>query len=251
MIGLPLDRLDWIGVASWLGCWVGYQLLAEWRSLSRPSLAAAMRPYRRAWMHEALERDNRVADAALVGNLMQSATFLGSTTLLVIGGLFAFLGGGLSSAQLVQSLPFALKTSAQLFELKALTLALTLVYAFLRFLWSIRQFNLVVILIGAYPQRRPGAASAGASPASPAEPHDERLALQAARLNELAGINFTQGLRAYYYAVPPLLWLVNPWLLIAGSVAITAITYYMEFRSASVVALTQRPGGAPARTSPR
>ena len=62
---------------------------------------------------------------------------------------------------------------------------------------------------------------------------------QAALLNDLAGSNFTQGLRAYYYAVPVLCWLVNPWLLVAGSVVITVVTYYMEFRSASVTALTQ------------
>ena len=226
-LAIPLSLLDWLGFCGWAVSWIAYQAVADRATVRRPSLAAAMRPYRRAWMREAFARDNRVTDAALLGNLMHSATFLASTTLLVIGGLLALIGGIDESARLVQSLPFAQKTSVQLFELKALVLALVLVYAFLRFLWSIRQFNLVVILLGAYP---PSSAD-GSIHAAPIE--------QAARLNELAGSNFTQGLRAYYYAVPVLLWLVNPWLLVAGSVVITVVTYYMEFRSASVTALTQ------------
>ena len=222
-----MHPLDWIALALWAASWAVYQAVVDRVGSRRPNLAALMRHHRHAWMHQALRRENRVVDAALLGNLMNTATFLGSTTLLVIGGLLALLGGIDESARLVQSLPFAQKTSVQLFEIKALVLALVLVYAFLRFLWSIRQFNLVVILLGAYP------------PAS-AEPHEAVVPIeQAARLNELAGSNFTQGLRAYYYAVPVLCWLVNPWLLVAGSVVITVVTYYMEFRSASVTALTQ------------
>lgn len=224
---LPLSLLDWLGFSGWAVSWIAYQAVADRATTRRPNLAAAIRPFRRAWMREAFERDNRVTDAALLGNLMQSATFLASTTLLVIGGLLALMGGIDESARIVQSLPFAQKTSLLLFELKALVLTLVLVYAFLRFLWSIRQFNLVVILLGAYPP----ASTGRTDHAAPIE--------QAARLNELAGSNFTQGLRAYYYAVPVLLWLVNPWLLMAGSAVITVVTYYMEFRSASVAALTE------------
>ena len=220
-----MDTLDWIGLGTWSGLWLVYQVMTERASAAKPNIATAIRPYRHAWMQQAYARENRVADAALVGNLMQSATFLASTTLLVLGGLFALVGGTDQSARLVQSLPFAQKTSAGLFELKAIVLAMVLVYALLRFTWSIRQFNLVVILLGAFPPaQKPG-------DPLPAAVH------QAARLNELAGLNFTQGLRAYYYGVPVLLWLINPWMLIAGSVGVTAITYYMEFRSASVAAL--------------
>jgi uncharacterized membrane protein len=60
---------------------------------------------------------------------------------------------------------------------------------------------------------------------------------QAGRLTELAGINFSQGLRAYYFAVPLLVWLISPWLMMAAAVLITLATYYMEFRSATVRAI--------------
>jgi len=80
-------------------------------------------------------------------------------------------------------------------------------------------------MLGAFPASRDG------------HEVDEALVATAGRLNELAGLNFTQGLRAYYYAVPMLLWLVNAWLLIGGAVGVTAVLYYMEFRSATVRAL--------------
>jgi len=44
-------------------------------------------------------------------------------------------------------------------------------------------------------------------------------------------------LRAYYYAVPILLWLINPWLLLAGSIVVTSAVYFTEFRSDTARAL--------------
>jgi len=118
-------------------------------------------------------------------------------------------------------------------------LTLVFVYAFLRFTWSLRQFNLAGIVIGAYPTRHEHQVA------------DDRLIGQASSLNELAGSNFGQGLRAYYYAIPLLVWLINPWLLLAGSVIITGTTYYMEFRSATVRALAGQGALGPARTYDR
>jgi uncharacterized membrane protein len=71
----------------------------------------------------------------------------------------------------------------------------------------------------------------------------------AGRLNELAGINFAQGLRDCYYAVPILLWLVNGWLFIIGTVATTMVCYCMVFLSETVKALAAQQG-APTRPEP-
>jgi uncharacterized membrane protein len=220
-----LGRVDFVGLALWALLWVGYVAWAALATRRGPSLMSSLARYRRAWMRQAYLRDNRITDVALVGSLMQSATFFSSTTLLILGGLFAVLGTVEKSAEVVASLPFATRTTQDLLEVKALALTLVFVYAFFRFTWSLRQFNLVSIVVGAYPSQREHLVA------------DDRLVDQAARLNELAGANFTQGLRAYYFAIPLLLWLINPWLLAAGSVVITAATWYMEFRSATVRAL--------------
>jgi uncharacterized membrane protein len=221
-----LSRLDWIGVVLWALLWVGYVLWAERQDGRRPSMMSLLATYRRRWMREAYQRDVRIPDVAMISSLAQSAAFFSSTTLLILGGLVALFGTIDQSAQVVQGLPFATRTSRDLLEVKALLLTLVFAVAFLRFTWSLRQFNLVNIVIGAYPAH-----------AEHRQP-DDHLITQAARLNELAGANFTQGLRAYYFSIPLLLWLINPPLLIAGSLAITLATWYMEFRSATVRALS-------------
>ena len=226
-----LGRLDWIGLGLWLALWVGYAWWSASAQNRTTNLLRALVHYRRVWMREAYRRENRITDVALIGSLAQSATFFSSTTLLILGGLFALLGTLDESTEVLRNLPFAARTSRDLLEIKAIVLTLVFVNAFLRFTWSLRQYNLANILVGAYPAQR--------------EHHvlDDRLIGQASRLNELAGANFTQGLRAYYFAIPLLLWLVNPWLLLGGSVVMTISTWYMEFKSATVRALAQEDTG--------
>jgi uncharacterized membrane protein len=227
--------VDWAGLGLWILAWFGYAAWAERASLRRPNLMASLARYRRAWMREAYGRDPRITDAALIGNLMHSATFFSSTTLLILGAALALLGTierGTEVVEVMRNLPFATRSTQDLLESKVLVMTLVFVYAFMRFTWSLRQFNLVNIMVGAFPARDrmvPG----------------DHLIATASRLNELAGVNFAQGLRAYYYAVPLLLWLVHPWLLIAGTGAITAVLWYMEFRSATVQALAAEEAAPP------
>ena len=222
--------LDGIGLAVWLALWVGYSLWSA-RAGAAPSLMSTLARYRLAWMREAYWRENRITDVALGSSLMQSATFFSSTTLLILGGLFAFLGTIDQSVEVVRSLPFATRSTQELVEIKALCITGVFTIAFVRFTWSQRQFNLMNIVIGAYPS------------AHDALREDDPMIEQAARLNQLAGANFTQGLRTYYFALPLLLWLVNPWFLIVSAFAMTAATWWMEFRSATVVALSRPPSG--------
>ncbi len=228
-----MTTLDWVGLGLWLLCWIAYGVWSTRASERQPSLMGTVAQSRRAWMREAYRRENRVTDSALISSLMHSATFFSSTTILILGALFAILGGIERNTELldvVKNLPLARQASQQLLEIKALCLAGVFLYGFLRFTMSLRQFNLIAILIGALPPDR----------SEPAETHP--MVSKAARLNELAGNNFTHGLRAYYFAVPLVLWLVNPWLLLAGTALITWVTYFMEFHSATVRALSAPDG---------
>jgi uncharacterized membrane protein len=229
-----LTLVDWFAVSLWLVSWSVYGAWAAKSSLSNPSLMGTVAHYRRTWMREAFLRENRITDSALVNSLMQSATFFSSTTVLILGALFAVLGSiernPADILDVVKNLPMARQMSQHLLEIKVLLLALVFVYAFLRFTMSLRQFNLINILIGAFPSWE------GQAP-RPSTGEDDPMVTQSAGLNELAGNNFTHGLRAYYFAMPVVLWLVNSWLFVAGSVVITLVTYYMEFHSATVRAL--------------
>jgi uncharacterized membrane protein len=228
------SSVDWAGLGLWILAWFGYALWAERVGTRRPNLMASLARFRRTWMREAYRRDPRISDVALIGNLMHSATFFSSTTLLILGGSFALLGTierGPEVLEVMRNLPFAARLSQEQLESKVLVMSMVFVYAFLRFTWSLRQFNLVNIMVGAFPSQRERLIP------------DDRLIETAGRLNELAGINFSQGLRAYYYAVPILLWLVSGWAFIAGTVAITLVLYYMEFLSETVKALAAEQDG--------
>jgi uncharacterized membrane protein len=228
--------VDWVGLALWILAWFGYAAWADRVAGSRPNLMASLARFRHAWMREAYQRDPRITDVALIGNLMHSATWFSSTTLLILGASFALLGTierGTEVVEVMKNLPFAARMSQDLLESKVLVMSLVFVYAFLRFTWSLRQFNLVNIMVGAFPAQRERLIP------------DDRLIETAGTLNELAGINFAQGLRAYYYAVPLLLWLANAWAFIGATVAITLALHYMEFRSATVRALAAERRGGP------
>jgi uncharacterized membrane protein len=224
-----LSALDLTAVCLWLLLWVGYPYFAGLLSHNRPNLLAYTHPYRQQWMQNALGRENRIADAALVGNLMQTSTFFSSTTVLILGALLALLGSIDEGLRIVASLPLAEQQTASHVEIKALVLLGIFVHALVRFTWALRQFNVVNILVGAMPSHGE-------------RMHDQRAVLnadQAARLVELAGENFSHGVRSYYYAVPVLLWFVNAWLLLGTALLMTLLLYWMDFRSATVRALSE------------
>src|SRR3989304_1630463 len=84
------------------------------------SLRAVMHTHRYEWMRRMLERDNRIVDANILGNLLQSVSFFASTTLLILAGLVTILGSTDKAILLVRELPFAARTSLVLWELKLL-----------------------------------------------------------------------------------------------------------------------------------
>lgn len=219
-----LTSPDWLALLLWLVFSFGYQWFAWWRAKARPSLLSTLHTYRERWMRNILVRENRISDAVLVNNLMQSATFFSSTTVLIMGGLLALLGTAGKSLDLITSIPFAAKQSAELVELKVVVMLLIFVHAFLRFTWALRQFNVLCIIIGCFPGNTAHAESSEAL----------GLADRAGRLAGLAGEHFTQGLRSYYYALPVLLWFVGPWLFGLATLVITFSIYYMEFHSSMV-----------------
>lgn len=220
-------HVDVAALILWLASWAGYPYLSKLLSHNRPNLLAYTHPYRRQWMRNALGRDLRIADATLVGNLMQTSTFFSSTTVIILGALLAFLGSIDEGLRVVSTFPLAQRQTSVHIEVKALIAIGVFVLALIRFTWALRQLNVVNILMGAMPNH--------------AQREQDPVALadadKAAKLVELAGDNFSQGIRSYYYAVPVLLWLINPWLFGVTSVVMTLVIYLMDFHSSTVRAL--------------
>jgi uncharacterized membrane protein len=222
--------------------WVGYVLLADHPRRGRTTLMARMHQYRQAWMQRMLGRDNRIIDTQIVSLLSQNISFFASSTILIVGGFVAVLGARDQAMAIVAEIPFAAHTGETLWDIKILTLIVIFVYAFFKFTWALRQFNYVAIMIGSAPP-----------PALSPSPAAVELADRTARVATRAAEHFNKAMRAYYFGLATLSWVIQPWLCILLIAWVTAIVYRREFRSAtlSVLGAAGQPiGDQPSRDQP-
>lgn len=236
-----LPWADWLAVALFFGGWWGYASWARRHGQRRPSILASTNAWRRRWMLQATHRENRIVDSAVVQTMSASPAFFASTSILIIGGLLAALGGSERASELVHELPFAARTSALVFDLKLALLAAVFVYAFFRFTWSIRQYSFGAIIVGAAPE------------ASTFADEDQRQAFasRAGRVMALAAESFNDGLRAYYLSFAAVGWFFSAWAFVAGTAAVIWILYRREFHSEVLGALRDGLGDGPGEAALR
>lgn len=214
----PLTWLDLVALVWFAACWIGYIRYAE-RDPQRPRLARETDRFIREWIACMVERDNRMVDVNVMRTLTRSSQFFASTTMLILGALVAMMGYAEKAAGVMAELPFAQQVPERVWEIKILLLLLIFVYAFFKLSWSIRQFGLTSILVGA--TRKPPA------DAEQYAAHIDRIST----ITSFANSNFNNGLRAYYFGVAALAWFVHPLLMMAFTVSVVYVLYEREFRS--------------------
>ncbi len=220
------SNIDALALSWFALCWFGYSVYASKMSRRRTCLSSVMAAHRQAWVYSLLKRDNRVGDAALLGNLERNVSFFASSTLLVLAGLVAALGSGEDIVAVTDNLPFAMAVSEHGWETKLLLLAAIFVYAFFKFSWSLRQYGFAAVLMGRAPEIDE-LDEAGA----------RAFSIHAARVISRAAQAFNVGLRAYYFSLAYLLWFLNPWAFMLGSATVVGVLYRREFRSRVLNAL--------------
>jgi len=220
-----LPALDVAGLITFVALWAGYTITADRLTVGGLSLFAATARHRRTWMRNLCDRDARVADSALLGNLMRSVSFFASASVLILGGLVALLGAGERAYAVIQDLPLVAESGRGIFETKVVILAGVFVYAFFQITWSLRQFNYCCVLLGAAPM-----------PEAEATVKDT-YAQHAGRLNALAAHSFNRGLRAYYFALAMMTWFIHAGVMVVATLVVVAVLYRREFRSKTLRAL--------------
>ena len=214
--------LDLVGIIWFFTAWLGYTWFADKTKWQEKSITAVMNRYRFDWMLVMMQRDLRMVDTSIVGNILTGVAFFASTTILVIGGLMATLGAADAAMEVIAELPFAMPTSRTFWELKTLLLAGIFVYAFFKFAWSFRLYNNSSVLIGA-------------APLPPVD--DDEARRYAARVGSLLGYatqHFNRGMRAYFFSMPVLAWLFSPQAFLVASTVVVIVIYRREFRSRSL-----------------
>lgn len=227
--------LDWMGLDDTLALgwffflWITYTWYADLSPAHARSISAAMNKRRHAWMIQSLQRDARIVDTTILGNLLTGVGFFASTTIFVLGGLIAMLGVAEQGAAALAHLPFTSPTPATAWEVKVVILLIIFIYAFFKFTWAFRLANYCSITVGTMPN---------------STLHNTPEALEtaaiAARLTSLSGHHFNRGLRAYFFALAALGWLINPWIFAVMTSAVIFVLYRREFKSSAVTSLRER-----------
>lgn len=211
--------VDRVALIWFLLAWLFYGRLIH--GLRRaPSITTRMGDMRVAWMHTMLGRDNRIVDASLIGNTMQSATFFASTSMIALAALLGLLGRFDQVFAAIEDLEFTAKTSRMLLEGKILLLILVFAHCFLKLTWALRQMNYCLAMIGA-------------APLKPGRAMRDEIAQHTGRLLSLAISSFNAGIRGYYFALAALAWILGPWTMAAVTTGIVFMLLWRQFGSAT------------------
>ena len=212
-----LGGLDWIAAGVIVAAWVVIGWIIEHPGMKHPSVTVLMSERRRDWMKVFVTRDPRIFDSQILGGLRQGTAFFASTCLLAIGGVLA-LAGNTEPLRGVAAEVTAMTVPVLIFQLKLGLVALFLTNAFLKFVWANRVFGYCAVMMAAVPN-------------DPSDPIAYPRAAQAAELNIRAAINFNRGLRAMYFALGALAWLLGPVALLIATVVVVWVVGSREFAS--------------------
>lgn len=221
-----LSAVDLIALVFFFVVWLGYAPLLRWKGGRLRMVANAMVDHRRAWMHSLLGREMKVADTQIMGHIMSTAAFFASTTVIVIGALLGVLINLERDVQLPSSGWYVI-APRQPFEIKLALMLVVAVYAFMSFTWCIRQANYAAVMIGA----------------APAPPIDEKLRERLATnmagiITQVAG-SYDQGMRAYYFALGAVTWIVSPILFMLATTGVVALLLRRQSLSGTAQALQE------------
>ncbi len=194
-----------------LGWWI------EHPGARRPSVSIIMADYRREWMRQMVTRDPRIFDATILTNLRQGTSFFASACMIAIGALLAAVG----NADTLEGVALELTLDGgptTLWQVKLIVVALFLTHAFLKFVWANRLYGYCAVVMAAVPNNID---------------HESAYsrAKQAAEINIRAAWNFNRGLRAIYYSLGCLAWLLGPYGLMLATAMVSYLIWEREFSS--------------------
>ncbi len=219
----PLSPYDLAAAAGLVAAWLAIGWRIEHPSAARPSTSRIVAGYRRDWMVEMITREPRIFDAQVLGSLREGTSFFASAVMIAIGGGLALMGDPSRLSGLVPDIgPDLAQTQASnhVWPLKLALPLVLLVSGFLAFVWSHRLFGYCAVVMASVPN------DAGDAKAL-------SRAAKAAEINITAARSFNRGLRAVYFAMAALAWLVGALPLVLATLVTLVVLWRREFASNS------------------
>lgn len=212
------NTLDGIAVGLIILAWFAIGYAIDNPNAARPSVSVLMANYRRQWMRQHVTRDPRVFDALLVSNLRQAAAFFASTCLVAFGGGLALIGNPERLANVAQDLLLDDAPNV-VWDVRIFLVLIFLANGLFKFVWAHRLFGYCAVIMGSIPN----------------EVNDEAFARskQAGEINVSAARSFNRGIRAIYFALGAVAWLLGPIALLCATAGTVAVLWRREFASHS------------------
>ncbi len=166
---------------------------------------------REQWVAAVMKDKRDILAVQTLRNIIQAATFLASTAILISLGLLgaAFRPGAYNDIS--HALNLAGTHSETLWMFKLLILAVLFFSAFFNFTLSIRYCNHAGFMINI---------PCGQRPYTTCEAVADVL--------NYGALHYTIGMRAYYLSVPMVLWLFGPAWMLAGALILVALLYRLD-----------------------
>ncbi len=205
--------------------WLAIGLIIENPPAARPSVSVLMADYRREWMKQFPTRDPRVFDSMVLASLREGTAFFASACMIAIGGGLALIG---NTEQLLSvASDFSIEAPATIWEAKILLVLIFLANGLLKFMWANRLFGYCAVVMASAPNDVSSLAYSRAA--------------KAAEINIHAAKSFNRGLRAVYFALAALAWLLGAIPLIVATLLTLSALWRREFASRSRAILLRRP----------
>jgi uncharacterized membrane protein len=207
--------LDTIAVLISVTLLLAYYVFLIFRARRNPDFTvhAINQKARSLWVLEVMRSQSKdVMAVQTLRNYVMAATFKASTAILLIIGTLTLSGQTENLARTWHVLNAAGPQSTEWWIVKVMCLLTALIVAFFAFAMAIRSLNHVVFMISLPPVDAQGALS------------PERVAQ---RLNQ-AGKFYSIGMRAFFVAVPLVFWLFGPVFLVAATVGLVVVLYYLD-----------------------
>lgn len=218
-----MTLLDWIALFLFFTAWLGYGPLLKLISRRSGSLNDDMLIVRDSWMTAMTHREMRLLDSQLMGHSINSASFFASTNLLLIAAVAGILFGGENALKGFAAVG-AEAVPMKILEAKLALVLICLARGFLDFIWSLRQMNYALALIGAAPEIH-------------SETDKVAYGHAVARVLNPALGGFSQGVRGYYFALAAAAWLFGPLWLALGVISAFGLLVWRQAGSPAAQAV--------------
>ncbi|MCP5086699.1 MAG: DUF599 domain-containing protein [Rhodobacteraceae bacterium] len=218
---LPLfSVLDAVALGLLVLALLGMGFAIENSAIPRASTTRSIERYRKLWMRQMITREPRMFDANILDSMRQGTTFFATGCMIAIGGALALLDRTDQLQGMTTGLVGDFGGDALFWEVKILVVIVFLANGFLKFVWAHRLFGYCSVVMAAVPN---DASHADAIP----------LADKAATLANLASRSFNRGLRAVYFSLALMAWLLGPFALLTATATTSWVLLRREFASKS------------------